>query len=74
MSKKKNDFFDIITEKMELCSNILLKKRDIIKKRIKTGHLPLCGGKIKGKRIFKLKEQKLNISIYRIKRDGKIFN
>jgi len=62
MSTDENDCLKIIDEKMELCSRILLKKRDLINRRLKTGHLPLCRGNIDGDPIFKLEEQNLSIS------------
>ncbi len=62
MSDDEDDCLKIIDEKMELCSRILLKKRDLINRRLKTGHLPLCRGIIDGKPIFKLEEQNLSIS------------
>jgi ribonucleoside-triphosphate reductase len=62
MSNDEDDCLKIIDEKMELCSRILLKKRDLINRRLKTGHLPLCRGKIDGDSIFKLEKQNLSIS------------
>ncbi|MFX1256446.1 MAG: anaerobic ribonucleoside-triphosphate reductase [Promethearchaeota archaeon] len=61
MAKDEVDYFKILEKNIELCSRILLKKRDIINKRLKTGHLPLTSGKIKGKPIYKLKDQSLSI-------------
>ncbi|MFX1393003.1 MAG: anaerobic ribonucleoside-triphosphate reductase [Promethearchaeota archaeon] len=62
LSNDEDEFLRTIDEKMELCSRILLKKRDLINKRLKTGYLPLCRGKIDGAPIFKLEEQNLSIS------------
>ncbi len=61
MSKDESDYFKILEEKMDLCAKILLKKWDLIEKRLRTGHLPLCSGTIKGDPIFKIKDQNLSI-------------
>ncbi len=61
MSKNEDDYFHILDEKMELSARILLKKWNLMEKRLKTGHLPLCSGKIKGKSIFRLSDQNLSI-------------
>ncbi len=61
ISKDNDDYIRILDEKMELSARILIKKWKIIDKRLKTGHLPLCSGKINGEPIFKLKEQNLSI-------------
>ncbi len=62
MSNNEDDYFRILDEKMNLCKRILIKKWHLIEKRLKTGHLPLCGGKINGSPIFKLHDQNLSIS------------
>lgn len=46
---------------MELSARILLKKWNLMKKRLKTGHLPLCSGKINGQSIFNINDQNLSI-------------
>jgi anaerobic ribonucleoside-triphosphate reductase len=61
LSKNEDDYFTILDEKMELAARILRKKWNLIDKRLKTGHLPLCSGKINGKAIFNLKDQNLSI-------------
>ncbi len=61
MSKCEDDYFGILDDKMELCARILKKKWDLMEKRLKSGHLPLCSGKINGESIFKLKDQNLSI-------------
>jgi anaerobic ribonucleoside-triphosphate reductase len=61
MSKSEDDYFEILDNKMELSARILRKKWKLMKKRLKSGHLPLCSGKIKGEPIFKLKDQNLLI-------------
>jgi ribonucleoside-triphosphate reductase len=61
LSKTEEDYFDILDEKMELSARILKKKWDLMDKRLKSGHLPLCSGKINGEPIFKLKDQNLSI-------------
>ncbi len=61
ISNNEDDYFRILGEKMELSARILKKKWDLMERRLKTGHLPLCSGKIKGNPIFKLREQNLSI-------------
>ncbi len=61
LSNNEEDYFHILDEKMELASRILRKKWNLMEKRLKTGHLPLCSGKINGETIFKLKDQNLSI-------------
>jgi len=61
LSNNEDDYFRILDEKMELCGRILVKKWNLMKKRLKSRHLPLCSGNIKGKPIFKLDEQNLSI-------------
>jgi anaerobic ribonucleoside-triphosphate reductase len=61
MSKSEDNYFEILDNKMELCANILRKKWKLMEKRLKSGHLPLCSGKIKGEPIFRLKDQNLSI-------------
>jgi anaerobic ribonucleoside-triphosphate reductase len=61
LSKKEDDYFKILDEKMELCTTILKKKWHLIEKRLESGHLPLCSGKINGTPIFRLQDQNLSI-------------
>ncbi|MFX1315187.1 MAG: anaerobic ribonucleoside-triphosphate reductase [Promethearchaeota archaeon] len=61
LSEKENVYFTTLDEKMELSARILRKKWNLMEKRLKTGHLPLCSGKINGKPIFKLQDQNLSI-------------
>ncbi len=61
LSKNEDDYFLILDEKMELSARILRKKWDLMARRLKTGHLPLCSGKINGKPIFNIKYQNLSI-------------
>lgn len=61
ISKNEDDYFDILDEKMELCARILVKKWNLMEKRLKSGHLPLCSGTIKGKPIFNIEDQNLSI-------------
>ena len=62
ISNNEDECFSIINDKIELCSKILLKKLELIGKRLKSNLLPLCSGTINGERIFKLHDQKLSIS------------
>ena len=61
MSNNEDDYNRILGEKMELSARILKKKWDLMERRLKTGHLPLCSGKINGDPIFKLRDQNLSI-------------
>ncbi|MFX1410600.1 MAG: anaerobic ribonucleoside-triphosphate reductase, partial [Promethearchaeota archaeon] len=61
MSENEDDYFVILDEKMELSARILRKKWNLMEKRLKTGHLPLCSGKINGKPIFNINDQNVSI-------------
>jgi len=61
LSRDESSYFKILDEKMELSARILRKKWGIMEKRLETGHLPLCSGKIKGKPIFNINDQNLSI-------------
>ncbi|TFF93353.1 MAG: anaerobic ribonucleoside-triphosphate reductase [Promethearchaeota archaeon] len=61
ISNNEDEYFEILDEKMELCSRILIKKWHLMENRLKTGHLPLCSGTIDGKPIFKIEDQNLSI-------------
>ncbi|TFG17670.1 MAG: hypothetical protein EU533_08185, partial [Promethearchaeota archaeon] len=61
LCSNEEDYFDVLDEKIELAATILKKKWDLMEKRLITGHLPLCRGKIKSKPIFNLKDQNLSI-------------
>ncbi len=62
-TKDEDKFLDLLRSKLILCSDILLKKYDIIKKRIDSKLLPLCGSPVEGKPIFKLENQGLSVSL-----------
>jgi ribonucleoside-triphosphate reductase len=61
-SKDEEDFIEILKAKIYLSSRILLKKHDIIRKRLASNHLPLFNGIIKNQKIYNLEEQYLSIS------------
>ncbi len=61
LSTNEDDYFEILEDKMELSARILLKKWNLMEKRLKSGHLPLCSGEINGTPIFNLKDQNLSI-------------
>ncbi len=63
ISRDEDNFLELLKSKINLCSQILVKKYEIIKKRIATNHLPFCGGKINGKSLFKLDNQALSLSL-----------
>ena len=60
MSKDQDKFIEILRDKMNLCSLIFKKKYEIIEKRLKSKHLPLCSSFIKDhEQLFKLENQNL---------------
>ncbi|MBY9010764.1 MAG: anaerobic ribonucleoside-triphosphate reductase [Candidatus Lokiarchaeota archaeon] len=61
ISANEDDYFRILDKNMELSARILLKKWKLMEKRLKSGHLPLCSGKIDGEPIFNLNDQNLSI-------------
>ncbi len=61
IAQNEEDYFNILNEKMELSARILRKKWNLMEKRLKSGHLPLCSGKVNGQSIFKLNDQNLSI-------------
>lgn len=64
LSKDEDKFTEILQEKMNLCSNIFEKKHQIIKKRLKSKHLPLCSSFInKDKTLFNLENQNYAFNI-----------
>jgi anaerobic ribonucleoside-triphosphate reductase len=48
---------------MNLCAEILIKKFNIIKKRLSSNHLPICNGTLKEGAIFDLEKQDLSIGV-----------
>ncbi len=63
MSRNEDEFLELLNSKLDLCSEILLKKFKIIEKRINSNHLPFCISKVKGEPIFNINNQNLSISI-----------
>ena len=61
MAKDEENYFRILGDKMELCAQILLKKWDLMEKRLETRHLPLCSGTLNGESLFKIEDQNLSI-------------
>ena len=62
LSKDEEDFIETLKAKIYLSSEILLKKRDIIRKRLESNHLPLFKSTINNQHIFNLEDQYLSIS------------
>lgn len=58
-SNNESKFIDSLREVTKLCSGILLKKYDIVKKRLSSKHLPICSSIIEGEPIYNLKNQAL---------------
>lgn len=63
ISRNEDLFMELLNSKIKLCLDILLKKYDIIKRRIDSKHLPFCSGTIDGEPLFILENQRLAISI-----------
>jgi len=62
LSKDESDFENRIIVNMNLSSKILLKKYDVIKRRLGSNHLPLFKSIIKDQEIFKMENQHLALS------------
>jgi len=62
IAKEEDKYMEILEEKIKFCSVILLKKHDIIRKRMNTNHLPFCSGFINKHQLFSLENQNLSIS------------
>ena len=62
LSKDENDFAERIIINMNLSSKVLLKKYDVIKRRLGSNHLPLFRSIIKDQEIFNLENQHLSLS------------
>jgi ribonucleoside-triphosphate reductase len=64
LSRNREQFIEIIKEKMTLCAEIFKKKYKIIKKRLISKHLPLCSGYINNDvLLFDLQKQNLAFNI-----------
>ncbi len=63
ISKDEGKFLELLNSKVILSSEILLKKYQIIEKRLKLKQLPCCGGLISRAQFFKLQNQDLSISL-----------
>jgi len=61
LSKNEDNYFTILDDKMELSARILRKKWNLMEKRLKSGHLPLCSGIINGNPIFNINDQNLSV-------------
>ena len=62
LSKDENEFAERIIMKMNLSSKILIKKYELIKRRLGSNHLPLFRSIIKDQEIYNLENQHLSIS------------
>ena len=63
LAPDENSFMELLTEKQELCFNILKKKYNIIQKRISTNHLPFCSAKINDQSLYNFKLQDLSVGV-----------
>ncbi|MEJ2294561.1 MAG: anaerobic ribonucleoside-triphosphate reductase [Candidatus Lokiarchaeota archaeon] len=61
LSKDEIKFTEDLSQKLTFCAKILIKKYDIIKKRLDTNHLPLCKSVLDGGTLFQLDKQDLCI-------------
>ncbi len=61
LSKDITEYYSILEENLELSAQILMKKWDLMDRRLKTGHLPLCSGTINGEPIYNLRDQNVSI-------------
>jgi anaerobic ribonucleoside-triphosphate reductase len=61
-SQDEGKFLETVVTNMKISSQVLLKKYEIIKKRLKSKHLPLCSGIINNKMLYNLSDQQLSIS------------
>ncbi|MFW9879704.1 MAG: anaerobic ribonucleoside-triphosphate reductase [Candidatus Thorarchaeota archaeon] len=62
ISKDETDYLEIVESKMRISFQILSKKHNIIKNRLKSKHIPLCSSKINNKQLYDLDNQQLSIS------------
>jgi ribonucleoside-triphosphate reductase len=62
LSKDEEGFIEILKAKINLSSKILLKKHEIIRRRLESNHLPLFSGIVKNQNIYNLENQCLSIS------------
>ncbi|MFX1259509.1 MAG: anaerobic ribonucleoside-triphosphate reductase, partial [Promethearchaeota archaeon] len=63
LSKDEDKFFEVLRNKINICSGILIKKFEIIKKRLKSNHLPLCSSTLNNQQpLFKLEDQNLALN------------
>lgn len=62
MSQNEDEFFEVLNDEINLCLEIFSKKYGIIKKRMKSNHLPICSSFNDGVPIFDLGNQKYAIS------------
>ncbi len=63
ISQDEDKFLELLSSKVILSSEILLKKYQIIKKRLKLKHLPCCSSSINKDPLFKLENQDLSFSL-----------
>jgi len=57
ISQNEDKFIETLIEKLKLCFVIFEKKYNIIKKRLDTNHLPMCGGIIQDQPLLNLNNQ-----------------
>jgi len=61
--RDEDKFIDLLSSKLSLSSQILLKKNQIIEKRLKLKHLPYCSSIVNRNPIFELENQDLSFSL-----------
>ncbi|MFX1374364.1 MAG: anaerobic ribonucleoside-triphosphate reductase [Promethearchaeota archaeon] len=63
ISKDESHFLELLRSELNMCSKILLKKYEIIEKRINSRQLPFCSSIIENEPLFKLENQSLSMSL-----------
>lgn len=72
LKKDETKFTEELRQKLAFCAKILIKKYDIIKKRLDTNHLPLCNSVLDGGTLFQLSNQDLCIGFIGLEEAVKI--
>ncbi len=59
LNQDETKFIEHLQSNLDICFKILDKKHAIIERRLRTGHLPLCGGYVEERQLFDLSNQEL---------------
>jgi len=74
LAKNENTFNELLYEKLNVCFNILDKKSEIIKKRLKTKHLPFCSSLVNNHPLYNFDLQELCIGFVGLNEAVKIIS